>query len=99
MWSRSGRELLFESFDNRIMVAGYTVQGDTFVPDKPRLCSDKTLANTFSASRNVDLAPNGKRFVVVLPADGQDARQSQSHVVFIENFFGELRRRVSVTGK
>jgi hypothetical protein len=38
MWSRSGRELLFESLDNRIMVAGYTVQGDSFViTGKPRL--------------------------------------------------------------
>src|SRR5262249_52996852 len=37
MWSRSGRELFFESLDNRIMVAGYSVQGDAFFPAKPRL--------------------------------------------------------------
>jgi serine/threonine-protein kinase len=94
MWSRSRRELLFESLDNRIMVAGYTVQGDSFVPDKHRLWSEKALAETFS--KNVDLAPDGKRVVAVLPAEGLETQQSQHHVVFLENFFDELRRRAPV---
>jgi serine/threonine-protein kinase len=93
MWSRSGRELFFESLDNRIMVAGYTVQGDSFVPDKPRLWSEKALANTVNFSKNVDLAPDGKRVVAVLPAEGGEA---QHHVVFLENFSDELRRRAPV---
>jgi serine/threonine-protein kinase len=93
MWSRSGRELFFESLDNLIMVAGYTVHGDSFIYDKPRLWSEKGLANAVSRSRNVDLAPDGKRFVAVLPAEGGEA---QHHVVFLENFFDELRRRAPV---
>ena len=93
MWSRSGRELFFESPDNRIMVAGYTVQGDAFFPAKPRLWSEKALANTFAHSRNVDLAPDGKRIVALMPAEGGEA---QHHVVFLENFFDELRRRAPV---
>ena len=94
MWSRSGRELFFESLDSRIMVAGYTVQGDSFVADKPRLWSEKALANLVNASKNVDLAPDGKRVVAVMPADEPGAQRSQNHVVFLENFFDELRRRV-----
>jgi len=93
MWSHGGHELFFESLDNRIMVAGYTVQGDSFVPDKPRLWSQTTLANLVNASRNVD-APDGKRVVAVMPADEPEGQQSQHHVVFLENFFDELRRRV-----
>jgi len=96
MWSRSGRELFFESLDNRIMVAGYTVQGDSFVPGKPRLWSEKALANTVNFSKNVDLAPDGKRIVALMPAEGSEAQQSQHHVVFLENFFDELRRRAPV---
>jgi serine/threonine-protein kinase len=96
MWSRSGRELLFESLDNRIMVAGYTVQGDSFVPDKPRLWSEKTLVNTVHTSKNVDLASDGKRVVALMQADGPEAQQSQHQVVFLENFFDELRRRAPV---
>ena len=45
IWSRRGRELFFESLDNRIMLAGYTVRGNSFVADKPRLWSEKALAN------------------------------------------------------
>jgi hypothetical protein len=99
MWSHGGRELFFESLDNRIMVAGYTVQGDSFVPDKPRRWSEKALANTVNSRKNVDLAPNSKRFVVVMPAEAGDAQQSRNHVIFLENFFDELRRRVPVSGK
>jgi serine/threonine-protein kinase len=94
MWSRSGRELFFESLDNRIMVAGYTVQGDSFIPGKPRLWSEKTLANLVNASKNVDLAPDGNRILALMPAEGPETQQSQHQVVFLENFFDELRRRV-----
>jgi serine/threonine-protein kinase len=96
MWSRSGRELFFESLDNRIMVAGYTVQGDSFAADKPRLWSEKTLVNTINTSKNVDLASDGKRVVALMQAEGPEARQSQHQVVFLENFFDELRRRAPV---
>ena len=96
MWSRSGRELFFESLDNRIMVADYTVQGDAFVPDKPRLWSEKALANTVVTIRNVDLAPDGKRVVALMPTEGSEVQQAQHHVVFLENFFDELRRRAPV---
>jgi hypothetical protein len=70
------------------------VQGDAFSPAKPRLWSEKALAKgiTFNV-RNVDLAPDGKRVVVLMPMETQ---QSQHHVVFLENFFDELRRRAPV---
>jgi serine/threonine-protein kinase len=97
MWSRSRRELFFESLDNRIMVAAYTVQGESFViTGKPRLWSEKALANLVNYIKNVDLAPDGKRIVALMPAEGGEAQQSQHHVVFLENFFDELRRRAPV---
>ncbi len=43
MWSRNGHELFFETLDNHIMVAAYTVKGDSFVADKPRMWSEKQL--------------------------------------------------------
>jgi Tol biopolymer transport system component len=33
-WSRNGRELFFDTLDNHIMVAAYTVKGDSFVAGK-----------------------------------------------------------------
>jgi hypothetical protein len=32
-WSRNGRELFFETLDNRIMVVNYLANGDSFVPE------------------------------------------------------------------
>jgi hypothetical protein len=29
-----------------------------------------------------------------LPTDGEEAQQSQNHVIFLMNFFDELRRKV-----
>jgi hypothetical protein len=40
-WSRDGRELFFRSLDNQIMVASYSVKGDSFVAEKSKLWSEK----------------------------------------------------------
>jgi hypothetical protein len=34
MWSRNGRELFFDTLDKHVMVAAYTVKGDSFVADR-----------------------------------------------------------------
>jgi Tol biopolymer transport system component len=97
MWSRTEHGLFFETVDNRVMVATYAVKGDSFVPDKPRLWSEKRLAGGRSNSiKNVDLAPDGKRVAVLMPADTLESQQAQNHVIFLENFFDELRRKVPV---
>jgi serine/threonine protein kinase len=97
MWSRNGRELFFETVDNRIMVAAYTVKGDSFLADKPRLWSEKTLVGGHANSiKNVDLAPDGRRVAVLMPADTPESQKTLNHVIFLENFFDELRRRVPV---
>ena len=43
--------------------AGYTVQGRSFLPDKPRLWSDKRLANLINIKKSVDLGSDGNRIV------------------------------------
>jgi serine/threonine-protein kinase len=96
MWTRgdAAPELFFETLDNRIMVAPYTVQGDSFVAGKPRLWSDTQLAGMVNTSRNVDLASDGKRVVALMPAgEGKGTSELQNRVVFLLNFFDELRRK------
>jgi hypothetical protein len=99
VWSGNGRELFFRGDDNRIMVATYAEKADSFVPDKPRVWSDRQLANlgTVGAS-NYDLAPDGKRIAALMPAETTEAQQTQSHVIFLLNFADELQRKVP-TGK
>ena len=93
MWSSNGKDLFYRTDDGRIMVASYTVSGDSFVPDTPRLWSDKRLANT-GVTLNLDLAPDGKRFAVLMSADNPEPRETRGHVTLMLNFFDEVRRLV-----
>jgi len=86
-WSRTGHELVYQAGD-QIMAARYSVKGDTFVPDKPRVWIAKLGGTQW------DLAPDGKRVVVLTPVDSPQASKPDHEVVFLENFFDELRRRV-----
>lgn len=61
-----------------------TVKGEVFVADKPRLWTEKRLANVLT--QNFDIAPDGKRFVALMPATAPDDQRTQSHVIFLQNF-------------
>ena len=92
IWSNNGRELFYETADNRIMVMDYTVNGDAFVPGKPRLWSSTQLF--YPGLSNLDLAPDGKRFAVFTMPEATGGEKGSVHVIFLLNFFDELRRRV-----
>jgi serine/threonine-protein kinase len=93
-WSRSGRELFFRTSDNHIMVTAYTVNGDSFVAEKQLEWSQKQLAEPGIAGVNYAVAPDGKRIAALMPTEALVAQKAQSHVIFLENFFDEVRRRV-----
>jgi Tol biopolymer transport system component len=86
-WSRTGHELIYQLGD-QIMAASYTVKGDTFVADRPRVWIAK-LGGT-----DWDLAPDGKRVALLTPVGPEDAPKEEHDVVFLENFVDELQRRV-----
>ena len=92
VWSRNGHELFFRTEDNQIMVAGYTIKGDTFVADKPRVWTEKRIGNV-GLFRNFDLAADGRRVAAMMPADVPGDQKAQHQVIFLENFFDEVRRR------
>ena len=96
LWSRNGHELLFETLDNHIMVAAYAVKGDSFEADKPRMWTEKQLGGTLI---NFDLAPDGKRIAALMPVETAEGQTAQSHVIFLENFFDEVRRRTATQSK
>jgi hypothetical protein len=85
--------MFFRTNDNHIMTAAYTVKGDSFVADKPRVWSERPLANV-PVGTSYDVAPDGKRIAALMPVETREAQQPQSHVILLENFFDELRRRV-----
>jgi len=94
IWSRNGRELFYFGPDNRIMVTTYSVKGDSFSADKSRAWSDAQILEPNLAFWNLDLAPDGKRFVVSPRPAATGGQKSSVHVTVLLNFFDELRRRV-----
>jgi hypothetical protein len=58
--------------------------------------SEKQFGGGGNNLKNVDLAPNGKRIAALMPVDTSEGQKAQNHVIFLENFFDELRRKVPV---
>jgi serine/threonine-protein kinase len=94
-WSRNGRELFYRNDDGRIAVTSYTVNGDTFIADTPRIWSERRLANT-GLTPLFDLASDGKRFLVLMRPEAPNPDAAPSHVTLMINFFDELRGRVAL---
>jgi serine/threonine-protein kinase len=97
LWSHNGHELFFETSDNHIMMAAYAVKEDSFVADKARMWSETQLGNATQGLANFDLAPDGKRIVALMPVETAEGQKAQSHVIFLENFFDEVRRKVPIS--
>jgi hypothetical protein len=79
------------------MVAGYAVEGDSFRAEKSRQWSPGLAPGRGTENRTFDLHPDGERMAVLKTAE-QPAEEKRDKVVFIQNFFEELRR-VAPAGK
>lgn len=91
LWSRNGRELFYLDNNDHIMVVRYSATNDSFNAEKPTQWSPVSVFRPTNLSLwNLDLAPDGKRFVVLAkPA----TRAENVHATVLLNFFDELRRR------
>ena len=88
-WSRTRSELFYASPDNHLMVAPYAVEANSFKADKPRVWSQRRFMTR--PGRPFDLHPDGERFALAAAPENVTAVQ-QDKLVFIFNFFDELRR-------
>jgi Tol biopolymer transport system component/DNA-binding winged helix-turn-helix (wHTH) protein len=91
IFSRNGRDLFYQSFDCRVHVAGYRVNGNEFVAEKSREWSATRFGDM-----GYDVAPDGKR-VLGLFAAGEAKPQTLLRVML--NVDSELRRRAPARGK
>jgi len=78
-----------------MMVAKYTLEGNSFRAEKLRLWSEAPFTPTGPAgtipNRDFDLHPDGQRFV--LAKAGESERETRpDKITFVLNFFDELRR-------
>jgi serine/threonine-protein kinase len=95
-WLPNGRELLYRTDDQRLMVATYSTKGGVFRADQPRPWTPTRLADT-GVMANFDLAPNGGQVVALLPV--REGEQTENHATFLLNFFDEVRRRAMSVAK
>jgi len=65
------------------------------VAEKPRVWIAKLGGS--SVGTQWDLDPDGKRVAVLTSVESAEAPKQEHNVVFLENFFDELRRRVPVS--
>ncbi len=89
-WSPNGRELFYRGTGStrQMMVVGYSVDGDTFIPETPAPWSDGRFVRR-GATRTFSLHPDGDRFAVF---KAQEDITDSDHVTFVFNFFDELER-------
>jgi serine/threonine-protein kinase len=92
-WSRKRQEILYLANDNRIMRVSFQVQGDAFMADTPTVWSEQPIEPRVRLG-SFALHPDGERIAASVP----DARteEKRDKVVFIFNFFDELRRLAPV---
>jgi hypothetical protein len=76
------------------MVTTYSARGDSFAADKARPWAQTQILEPNAVNWNLDLAPDGKRFVVAPRPDATGGQKGSVHVTVLLNFFDELRRRV-----
>jgi DNA-binding winged helix-turn-helix (wHTH) protein/Tol biopolymer transport system component len=89
-WSANGRTLFFVS-KGVLMSASYQTRGNSFVVETPRVWFAKEIA-IFASTKSYDPAPDGKSIVALISADTSE--EPHGRVIFLVNFFDELRRRV-----
>jgi serine/threonine-protein kinase len=92
IWSRARPELFYATPDDRIMVATYTGDGDSFQVAKPIVWSATPFARR-TRQRSFDLHPDGHRFALAAAPENESVVK-QDKVVFIFNFFEELKHLV-----
>ena len=97
-WARSGRELFYRNGGKMMAVDVQTTPA--FRTGAPKLLFEgryfeaRALGPDGGSRASYDVAPDGKRFLMLKPVASQNAGSGQLHVVV--NWFEELRRRVPV---
>lgn len=89
--SRARQEIMFgELGGRRLMVAFYSVAGNSFRSERPRVWGEGRIAR-LNGQRGFDLHPDGNR-VAISGVRETDGRTKPDKAIFVVNFFDELRR-------
>jgi serine/threonine-protein kinase len=91
-WAQNGSELVYSTYDQRIMSVAVRVERDRFSASSPQPWTDALLADA-GVLPNFDLAPDGNHLIALVPAAPTNRLQSRNHITVLLNFLDEVRRR------
>jgi eukaryotic-like serine/threonine-protein kinase len=94
VWNPAGRELFYRA-DNRMMAVPVTLQPG-FSAGKPVVLFEGPWLPTPITLPNYDVSPDGRRFLM-LKATDED--QGARHIVVVQNWLEELKRRMAAGKK
>jgi serine/threonine-protein kinase len=89
VWSRTRQELFYAAPDEHLMVVSYAIDGDAFRNERPRAWSERPFLARPGSWVPFALHPDGDRFAL---AAAETPAATPDKLVFISNFFDELRR-------
>jgi hypothetical protein len=92
LWARSGRELFYRSTDGAVMVLRVE-PGPAWRGSPPtQVLPARYYDSTGTTGRTFDIAPDGRRFLMIKEGAGEGAAPPQ--IVVVQNWLEELRRLV-----
>jgi serine/threonine-protein kinase len=95
-WSKAGPELVYVTGAGQVMVVKYEASGDSFRATRAEPWGTVPITSR-SLAAPYALHPDGKRIAAATITGQVDARIRS--FVLVTNFFDELRRRATATGK
>jgi serine/threonine-protein kinase len=94
LWARNSQELFYLSATGALMSVG-VAPGPTWAATAPtRLFEGRYGAEANQSGRTYDIAPDGKRFLMIKAASSGDQAAVPTNLVVVQNWREELRRRV-----
>ena len=93
MWARNGRELFYTKPDGTLVVVPVErSDGGTFTAGTPKSLF-QGMYYALQAGRSYDIAPDGKRFVMIKEA-APSSTSAPVQLVVVQHWFEELKRQV-----
>jgi len=92
LWSRDGKELFYVSPDNAMMVSRVEASRTWVAAAPVRLFRGQYHFASGANTRTYDIAPDGKRFLMI--KDVETVNDVQESIVVVEHFDEELKRLV-----
>ena len=92
LWARNGRELFYLSLDGSLMSVP-VVPGGTWKAEAPVTVFNQDVLGDVSLSlRTYDVSPDGRRFLVIKGAPGENASFSAPQIIVVQNWMEEWKR-------